>query len=121
MFGALQDPRKEVINLRNLFPTRIALRLDESEQVDMVLGDGARDRGARCDEISSTPQIGAGVGGPPGGAVGAFGTFEGQGVRVVAGLKERAAAVRAVLTGQPAARHAASPLAVALGPAPEFV
>ena len=39
--GALQDPRKDVISLRNLFPTRIALRLDESDQVDMVLGDGA--------------------------------------------------------------------------------
>src|ERR1035441_4795295 len=44
--GALQDPRKDVISLRNLFSTRIALRLDESDQVDMVLGDGARDRGA---------------------------------------------------------------------------
>jgi DNA segregation ATPase FtsK/SpoIIIE, S-DNA-T family len=60
--GALQDPRKEVISLRNLFPTRIALRLDESEQVDMVLGDGARDRGALADEISPLIQIGAGVG-----------------------------------------------------------
>ena len=49
--GALQDPRKDVISLRNLFPTRIALRLDESDQVDMVLGDGARDRGALADEI----------------------------------------------------------------------
>jgi hypothetical protein len=44
--GALQDPRKDVISLRNLFSTRIALRLDESDQVDMVLGDGARDRGS---------------------------------------------------------------------------
>jgi len=35
----LQDPRKDVISLRNLFSTRIALRLDESDQVDMVLGD----------------------------------------------------------------------------------
>lgn len=60
--GALQDPRKEVINLRNLFPTRIALRLDESDQVDMVLGDGARDRGALADEISPIPETGAGVG-----------------------------------------------------------
>ncbi len=59
--GALQDPRKDVINLRNLFPTRIALRLDESEQVDMVLGDGARDRGALADLISPLPEIGAGV------------------------------------------------------------
>lgn len=60
--GALQDPRKDVISLRNLFPTRIALRLDESDQVDMVLGDGARDRGALADEISPLPVTGAGVG-----------------------------------------------------------
>ncbi len=60
--GALQDPRKDVISLRNLFPTRIALRLDESDQVDMVLGDGARDRGALADEISPIPATGAGVG-----------------------------------------------------------
>jgi S-DNA-T family DNA segregation ATPase FtsK/SpoIIIE len=60
--GALQDPRKDVISLRNLFPTRVALRLDESDQVDMVLGDGARDRGALADEISPLPVTGAGVG-----------------------------------------------------------
>jgi DNA segregation ATPase FtsK/SpoIIIE, S-DNA-T family len=59
--AALQDPRKEVLNIRNLFPDKIALRLDEPAQVDMVLGDGARDRGAACDEISATPSIGAGV------------------------------------------------------------
>jgi S-DNA-T family DNA segregation ATPase FtsK/SpoIIIE len=50
--AALQDPRKEVLSFRDLFPTRIALRLTEPEQVDMTLGDGARRRGARCDEIS---------------------------------------------------------------------
>ncbi len=60
--GALQDPRKDVISLCNLFPTRIALRLDESGQVDMVLGDGARDRGALADLISPLPETGAGVG-----------------------------------------------------------
>ncbi len=60
--AALQDPRKEVLNIRNLFPDKIALRLDEPAQVDMVLGDGARDRGARCDEISANPLTGAGVG-----------------------------------------------------------
>ena len=59
--GALQDPRKDVISLRNLFPTRIAMRLDESDQVDMVLGDGARDRGALADLISPLPEVGAGV------------------------------------------------------------
>lgn len=62
VIGAQQDARKEVNNLRNLFPDRIALRLDEDEQVDMVLGDGARDRGALADQISPVPQIGAGVG-----------------------------------------------------------
>jgi DNA segregation ATPase FtsK/SpoIIIE, S-DNA-T family len=50
--AALQDPRKEVLQFRNLFPTRIALRLDEPVQVDMVLGDGARDQGAECDRIT---------------------------------------------------------------------
>lgn len=62
VIGAQQDARKEVNNLRNLFPTRIALRLDEDDQVDMVLGDGSRDRGALADQISPVPHIGAGVG-----------------------------------------------------------
>lgn len=62
VLAALQDPRKEVMNVRNLFPDKIALRLDESEQVDMVLGDGARDRGALADHISPVPEQGAGVG-----------------------------------------------------------
>jgi DNA segregation ATPase FtsK/SpoIIIE, S-DNA-T family len=53
--AALQDPRKEVLTIRNLFPDRIAMRLDEPEQVDMVLGDGARDRGAACELISADP------------------------------------------------------------------
>ena len=60
--AALQDPRKEVLNIRNLFPDKIALRLDEPAQVDLVLGDGARDRGARCEDISADPATGAGVG-----------------------------------------------------------
>jgi S-DNA-T family DNA segregation ATPase FtsK/SpoIIIE len=59
--AALQDPRKDVLTIRNLFPDRIAMRLDEPEQVDMVLGDGARDRGATCELISTDPAIGAGV------------------------------------------------------------
>jgi S-DNA-T family DNA segregation ATPase FtsK/SpoIIIE len=49
--AALQDPRKEVLGFRNLFPTRVALQLDEPLQVDMVLGDGAREQGALCDKI----------------------------------------------------------------------
>jgi S-DNA-T family DNA segregation ATPase FtsK/SpoIIIE len=50
--AALQDPRKEVLQFRNLFPTRVGLRLDEPVQVDMVLGDGAHDQGAECDRIT---------------------------------------------------------------------
>ncbi|MGH8882691.1 MAG: type IV secretory system conjugative DNA transfer family protein, partial [Stackebrandtia sp.] len=49
--AALQDPRKEVLPFRDLFPTRIGLRLSEEPQVDLVLGDGMRDRGALCDRI----------------------------------------------------------------------
>src|SRR6185437_12279423 len=60
--AAIQDPRKEVLNIRNLFPDKIALRLDEPTQADLVLGDGARDRGALCDQISSNPLTGPGVG-----------------------------------------------------------
>jgi S-DNA-T family DNA segregation ATPase FtsK/SpoIIIE len=51
--AALQDPRKEVLTLRNLFPARVGLRLDEPMQIDMVLGDGAREQGARCDRIAA--------------------------------------------------------------------
>ncbi|GAA2562101.1 FtsK/SpoIIIE domain-containing protein [Winogradskya consettensis] len=57
--ACLQDPRKEVLPARGLFPTRIALRLSESNEVDLVLGDGMRDRGALCDRISETaPGVG---------------------------------------------------------------
>jgi S-DNA-T family DNA segregation ATPase FtsK/SpoIIIE len=56
--AALQDPGKDVLPFRDLFPTRIALRLTEDVQVDMVLGRGARDRGAHCDRI---PEILPGV------------------------------------------------------------
>jgi DNA segregation ATPase FtsK/SpoIIIE, S-DNA-T family len=51
LVAALQDPRKEVLGLRKLFPTKIGMRLDEKTQVDMVLGDGARDAGALCHKI----------------------------------------------------------------------
>lgn len=50
--AAVQDPGKDVVTWRDLFPTRIALRVDNRIQVDMVLGEGARDSGARADEIN---------------------------------------------------------------------
>ncbi|WP_285501523.1 FtsK/SpoIIIE domain-containing protein [Actinokineospora sp. NBRC 105648] len=58
VLGLLQDPRKEVIAFRHLFSTRVAMRLDEPAQVDMVLGDGVRQRGAAAHEISEhTPGV----------------------------------------------------------------
>ncbi|NKY29446.1 FtsK/SpoIIIE domain-containing protein [Nocardia gamkensis] len=59
VIAALQDPSKETMPNRQLFPVRIGLRLDEPTQSGMVHGQGARDRGARCDEISDqTPGVG---------------------------------------------------------------
>jgi DNA segregation ATPase FtsK/SpoIIIE, S-DNA-T family len=59
VIGAIQDPHKEVLPARDLFPVRIALRLAEADQVRLILGPGARDRGARCDEIPhSLPGVG---------------------------------------------------------------
>jgi DNA segregation ATPase FtsK/SpoIIIE, S-DNA-T family len=58
VIGQLQDPRKEIIDFRHLFPVKIAMRLDEPQQVDMVLGDGVRQRGAAAQEISEdTPGV----------------------------------------------------------------
>lgn len=57
--AAVQDPSKNVLDMRQLFPTRIALRLTEATQVAMVLGQSARERGAVCDRIpDTTPGIG---------------------------------------------------------------
>lgn len=59
VIAAVQDPSKDVLPLRQLFPTRIALRLTERSQVAMVLGDSARERGALCDRIPDTlPGVG---------------------------------------------------------------
>jgi S-DNA-T family DNA segregation ATPase FtsK/SpoIIIE len=48
-----------VLPFRDLFPTRIGLRLTEASQTDLVLGDGMRQRGAACERI---PQGLPGVG-----------------------------------------------------------
>jgi len=56
--AAVQDPSKDVLAMRQLFPTRIGMRLTEPAQVAMVLGASARDRGARCDQIpESSPGV----------------------------------------------------------------
>jgi S-DNA-T family DNA segregation ATPase FtsK/SpoIIIE len=59
VIAAVQDPRKDVIGFRDLFPTRIALRLAEDSHTDMVLGDGAAEAGAACHLIpETTPGVG---------------------------------------------------------------
>jgi S-DNA-T family DNA segregation ATPase FtsK/SpoIIIE len=61
--GAVQDPRKEALPFRDLFPARVALRLRERESADLVLGAGAREAGAVCDDIAiSTPGVGYVIG-----------------------------------------------------------
>jgi hypothetical protein len=50
VIGALQDPRKEVLDSRDLWPTKVALRLTK-DMTDLVLGL-AWEAGARCDQIT---------------------------------------------------------------------
>ncbi len=57
--AAVQEPTKEIVPMRGLFTTTIALRLAESSYVDMALGEGVRDRGAFADQI---PEYMPGVG-----------------------------------------------------------
>lgn len=49
--AAVQDPSKDVVTFRQLFPTRIGLRMAEATQVDMALGQGAHTAGALCEQI----------------------------------------------------------------------
>jgi S-DNA-T family DNA segregation ATPase FtsK/SpoIIIE len=52
------EPTKEVVRWRGLCAERVAFRLDEPSQVDMVLGDGALHRGAACPTIpTDTPGV----------------------------------------------------------------
>ncbi|QRK88815.1 FtsK/SpoIIIE domain-containing protein [Saccharopolyspora erythraea] len=58
-FAFAQEPTKDIVPFRGLFPYRVALRLDSPQQTDMVLGDGAWQRGAWADRIGvSTPGVG---------------------------------------------------------------
>jgi S-DNA-T family DNA segregation ATPase FtsK/SpoIIIE len=59
VFGFLQDPRKETVKMRHLFPQSFGLRLRDREEVAMVLSDGAVAAGAACHKIArSTPGVG---------------------------------------------------------------
>ncbi len=59
LVGAVQDPRKETVGFRDLFPIRIAGGLPEP-MVDLVLGEGMHDAGALCEQIP-LGNAGAGV------------------------------------------------------------
>lgn len=61
MHGSVQEPSKEVVSARELFTHRLCLRVTAENQVDMVLGDKARERGALADEIPAVPDT-AGIG-----------------------------------------------------------
>lgn len=59
VIGCVQDPRKDTLPIRDRFGYRVGLRLDSDDEVKMVLGDTAYERGAHCDCIpESAPGMG---------------------------------------------------------------
>src|SRR4051794_19129114 len=59
VLACVQDPRKEILPFRDLYPTRIALRVTEDTHSNLTLGDGAKGRGALCHLIrEDTPGVG---------------------------------------------------------------
>lgn len=59
VIGAVQDPRKDTVPMRGLFTIRIALRLNEPDEVVMVLGRAALVAGAKCHQIpKALPGVG---------------------------------------------------------------
>ncbi|MGH3809195.1 MAG: FtsK/SpoIIIE domain-containing protein, partial [Pseudonocardiaceae bacterium] len=57
--GYVQEPTKDTVPVRDLFPRRICLRVSAKSHVGMVLGDQAYERGAWANRITETE---AGVG-----------------------------------------------------------
>jgi S-DNA-T family DNA segregation ATPase FtsK/SpoIIIE len=57
--GYVQEPTKDTVPVRDLFPRRICLRVASKSHVAMVLGDQAYDRGAWANRIGESE---AGVG-----------------------------------------------------------
>lgn len=49
--GLLQDPRKDTVPERSLFPVKIGLRLDSASESQMVLGQTGWERGGHCEAI----------------------------------------------------------------------
>ncbi|MFE7201824.1 FtsK/SpoIIIE domain-containing protein [Pseudonocardia alni] len=57
--GYVQEPTKDTVPVRELFPRRICLRVASKSHVGMVLGDNAYDRGAWANRIGeSEPGVG---------------------------------------------------------------
>ena len=57
--GYVQEPTKDTVPVRELFPRRICLRVASKSHVGMVLGDQAYDRGAWANRIpEATPGVG---------------------------------------------------------------
>lgn len=57
--GYVQEPTKDTVPVRELFPRRICLRVASKSHVGMVLGDQAYDRGAWANRIGeSEPGVG---------------------------------------------------------------
>jgi S-DNA-T family DNA segregation ATPase FtsK/SpoIIIE len=61
MVGFVQEPTKDTVPIRDLFTVRVCLRITSAGQVDGVLGEDARLRGALADEIPNIPET-AGIG-----------------------------------------------------------
>ena len=57
--GYVQEPTKDTVPVRELFPRRVCLRVSAKSHVGMVLGDQAYERGAWANRITETE---AGVG-----------------------------------------------------------
>jgi S-DNA-T family DNA segregation ATPase FtsK/SpoIIIE len=57
--GYVQEPTKDTVPVRELFPRRICLRVSAKSHVGMVLGDQAYERGAWANRITETePGVG---------------------------------------------------------------
>ena len=61
MWGYVQEPTKDVVDVRDLFTIKLCLGVTTASHVDMALGEGARERGALADEIPNDPDH-AGIG-----------------------------------------------------------
>ena len=61
VWAYVQEPSKDVVDVRDLFNARLCLGVNAASHVDMALGDGTRDRGALADEIPGDDEH-AGIG-----------------------------------------------------------